>query len=341
MPYDPNSPAARAGLEYDPATNSYRVPGWRQADAAAGRSHHSHTEQDLAALKGTPAAIASAWKDYRAEVAAATSPQARARYMPAVLQAKLQDARTKVEATLQQIEQDSRAAHERLNAAAESARGKSANHGDPARAVNEQRAWERARAVIERSTSSGERLERTQQLIADAGREGDLATLRVLAQELPAYLEAHESKELRTIRRAVGQGFAEHEKSGAELRLLQRDLAKASAPHLSAEERSALEIAEAVKPVEWAIAPNLQMVRAALRSGEQRLPTLFGWEQKSLVEVDGTPTREQLAEEREQRLQQYQQQALQNRPTHQQQLRAAAMREMRQAPDAATEGGAS
>lgn len=333
MPYDPNSPAARMGMEYDEATSTYHWPRGRvPADlfglGASSRSHHSRTEQDLAALKATPAAIAAAWKDYRAEVAAANSPQAHARYLPAVIQAKLQEARTKVDATLAQIEQDSRAAHERLAAAAEHAKGKASSSydGGATRA-----AWERARLVLERC-SSDERDQRLQQLIADAGRQGDVATLRALQVELPSYLEAQESPTMRTNRVVAHKTFAE---GSAALQRMLADVAKASVPHLSAEERAAYEITEAVKPAEWAIAPNLTTVRQALRDGSSRVPHLFGWEQKSLVEVDGTPTQQQLAEERAQRLAEYQQQQMLNRPTHQQQLRQQAMREMRQAPDGA------
>jgi hypothetical protein len=130
------------------------------------------------------------------------------------------------------------------------------------------------------------RTARVQQLIADAGRQGDVATLRALSVELPAYLEAHEPEGLRTVRVAAGKSFAEASET---LQRLLGDIHTASEPHLPAEERAAYELAEALKPAEWAVKPNIEIVRQALTdtSGRGRVPGLMGWEQKSYLPVDG------------------------------------------------------
>lgn len=142
----------------------------------------------------------------------------------------------------------------RLEQAKALAKGEAGRHNDAARAILEQRAWARILPVLQRQPSYVETINRAQEMIREAGAQGDLATLRAFQTELPAMLEAAEAPDERARRVAVGKSFAE---ANGTLQRLLADVAAAGAPHLTPEERLVTQIEQQLAPFDQAIMGNL------------------------------------------------------------------------------------
>lgn len=237
--------------------------------------------QDLAFLKAAPQRQSQLGRNYRATIAAI---HAEARYLPpAEYQRQLARARAEQDRQITRLRADCISARERLERAAEYAKGAAGRSDDAAQAVLAQAAWQRIKPVVARQGAYGETVAWLRARIAQAGREGDTATLRAFRAELPDYLEAIEHPAALAERRRVGKSFQE---ADGTLRALLADVDRAAAPHLSAEERAASEIEAAIQPYEASIGANFARLELSL-SNPSDLGTvgLIGW-----PDANGQPT---------------------------------------------------
>lgn len=213
--------------------------------------NQQQNRRDLATLERTPRDLAAYNVHYRRVIAAIHAD----RYLtPGERRRQLDEAKAKQRQTLASVRAQCEAARDRLMREAALSRGEAGRHNDPARALLEAQAWQRIRPVIERQPSLVEAVARLQELIAKAGREGDLATLRAINTEMPAYLEAREHPQDRARRLAAGKSFDEN----GTLQRLQADVAAASAAYAPLEEVQAFAIEQQLRPYETAITANLE-----------------------------------------------------------------------------------
>lgn len=236
-------------------------------------------------LRGAPGQIAALAREYQRTV---REIHAERRYIqPAEFQRRLARAQEDYSHRSTALRVQCLDANSRLMQAAELARGESGRHDDPARAILEQRAWARILPILQRQQGVPEMIARAKEMIATAGRQGDLSTLRAIRSELPSYLEANEPADMRARRIAAGKSFAESD--GSLMRLLD-DVAAAGHPHLPPEERAAYEIEQALKPFDAAIMGNLAHLDEVLKDPNGTLSNVgfVGWTPNTYIRPGST-----------------------------------------------------
>ena len=119
----------------------------------------------------------------------------------------------------------------------------------------EQRAWARVRPLLEAGTDASE-------LIARAGEAGDVATLRALRAELPAWREA-------TVAAAAGEFDRPDTRRAARegVEPLLEAIDRAEAPHLPRQQREALEIKFQTQALGDVVRAKQLVVDAVLNDG--------------------------------------------------------------------------
>lgn len=216
-------------------------------------------------LKAAPRRMSNLAAHYRAQARAL---QGERRYlMPAEFDRRMATLKREQQQQIAQIRTQCEQARDRLQAAADYARGAAGRHEDTARVLLTQQAWQRILPVLARQQGLPQMLARAQQMIAEASRTGDLATLRAFRENLPWWLEANEPDDMRARREAAGKSFADGGNDSA-LYGIVRDTETALLLHGEVEDRAAIAIPRGLAPYGQAISANLERLGLMLDDPE-------------------------------------------------------------------------
>jgi hypothetical protein len=256
----------------------------QQARRASPPGQHAHVG-DLDRLRAVPETARAILRTFRADLTAANAlridPRYAADYRRAEADQLVQAAQAKATAALDALASDATIARGRLDQAHQRALQELANGTSDADEMRQQAAWQRTKPILDRHNTSLAALHAAvKDVLTTATAQGDTATLRALARELPAYSALVQPP----VSSVSGQRQSATAIGPAVAGLL-ADVRAAMTPHLSESTRAGVALGDALAPANWAVEPVIAGARSEV-TGQHEVAGFPGWDKGSYLPMN-------------------------------------------------------